>query len=1122
MRTPVLVPLLWLGVAAPAQAPLGPPVEIRVDVATADPAEGTPARTRIDLAAEVLRDGGPREEVVRHLLAALELHPASPAILRELLAVSAEDPDARALWGVAFALACCDDRGRPQLERSDRDLLPAKGDVSRDVARAQADAIAELARFASRLRGRDAGDGVLARWAADLAIDLGREAPRVLDAHAEELTHAVEGPRPDFDTIFAALRELLDAEPVGTSADPEEQEAERVLALDRAIRAARILTGLAAQVGFGKDLKGPPPPDLGDLPQRARESLERIRRRVAERVGEPWTVEELHELGEEERVLFTERHATWANPAVAVSPNRRYTIQTTCGFETLLGAAETIEDHHARLVNWFGSDPFRDRPGVVRLEPEHDGLESNGAPFWWAGGFQSGDRTVMRFAWGSIEGLGRGLTHELTHRFDGTFHPFMPAWLVEGRAVWTGRSYGRISDEHFIEDYLEPHAIQGPYVKGYGNVRNLTKLLDGSIDDYRDNYSAGYALFTYLETWKGASGAPLFAEPLARFMKNARGGRSDPVGFFVDHFADGKDGRPAGLEAFAAGFREFMHQCYRWAWGPEEQDEQNAWIRTNYRLDRVGGSEWRGTVMDAPTFSWARDRAEPWFGQGHALAAGELLAEVGDAKAAAAALCWSLQVDGWRSDNAPLCADQLEAIGQRDAAWTVRREAARRILSLEDPHGEAPMLGKLSKLRALSKELREASDAHAERGLALAAAGFAERHDRIAAAVGAGQMAVPAPVDSDSDYPRIGNPHALATLGWVEDGLTGYEERRVPGLWYETEMGDVHVGRNRPRDATGAMDRRAHQRHAFVRSVEWMAPGRYVVHARVHFTTSFVAGAVVFGWTRRDRNLRLRFSAGDFLYSIGRKEDGAKTKAVSLRLDALWERDGNLPEAAPGEKFEFEQPSSYVDLELRVDGPSVDCYAMGEYQFSYTTPDLTPIEGAVGFATSQGAVRVQTPTVQRLDRGALLAPDDPERDILSMVRRPLPGVPVAENGTIVVWIPRDADTEYLVNEARRALLRLAKPLKDPLHYPQRWVLMVPADLPEEARADIDRVVRTIEPDGLAFVPHVRVRPPEDEVWVLFVDAQGVLRAAGSAEVAIPRSVAGWARRYRPPVREVLR
>ena len=78
---------------------------------------------------------------------------------------------------------------------------------------------------------------------------------------------------------------------------------------------------------------------------------------------------------------------------------------------------ETVEDHHRRLAAWNGVDPFVDGRGIVRVEPGYDGVETNGVPYWWAAGFQRGDLTVLRFAWGSIEGLGHTLTHELTHGF---------------------------------------------------------------------------------------------------------------------------------------------------------------------------------------------------------------------------------------------------------------------------------------------------------------------------------------------------------------------------------------------------------------------------------------------------------------------------------------------------------------------------------------------------------------------------------------------------------------------------------------------------------------------------------------------------------------------------------
>ncbi len=86
--------------------------------------------------------------------------------------------------------------------------------------------------------------------------------------------------------------------------------------------------------------------------------------------------------------------------------------------------------------------------------PEACGLESEGAPFWWAGGFQSGDLTVLRSAWSDVEGLGRGLTHELTHRFVHFYLPGAPRWLNEGLAKYYSTMV--IEDGKVEQDFATP------------------------------------------------------------------------------------------------------------------------------------------------------------------------------------------------------------------------------------------------------------------------------------------------------------------------------------------------------------------------------------------------------------------------------------------------------------------------------------------------------------------------------------------------------------------------------------------------------------------------------------------------------------------------------------------
>ncbi|MGA0870961.1 MAG: hypothetical protein ACO3UM_18695, partial [Planctomycetota bacterium] len=388
-----------------------------------------------------------------------------------------------------------------------------------------------------------------------------------------------------------------------------------------------------------------------------------------------------------------------------------------------------------------------------------------------------------------------------------------------------------------------------------------------------------------------------------------------------------------------------------------------------------------------------------------------------------------------------------------------------------------------------------AASAHRAAGRAVASASRAERHDRIARAVGLEPIGGRVAETALGLCPGFDNPQELGVFGWVEDGLTGFEERRVAGLWYETGTGDIHVGRAKPKDTTGGTDRAAHQRHAFVRSAEWMAPGQYVLRTRIHFTTSYVSGAVVLGWTRRDHNVRIGFEAGDLMYAIGRSEAESKVNRVRLRFSSLWERDGPLPGGSPSHVIEFDRPSSYVDLEIRVDGPTVECWSEGERVFTYTTPTLSPIEGSIGFAAGQGAFRVQAPTVQRLDRGRIVESGEDAATLADLVQRQLPGAPRTDVGALVVWVPSEDDPDFLVSEVRRAIYRLALPIRERVELPQEWCVMLPPGLPDDVRTRIDAEIRSVVPDGLPLAEQAEARPGVRSVWVLFVDAQGFVRSA---------------------------
>lgn len=1088
------------------QAPVGGPIPARTLASPTD----KDARREMDTRLADARRAIAREErrlARRHLAAALSWAPASAEVLR--FALEAAGKEERAIWAQRWWLATMDAKGRGKPDRTTSKLLPAGPLHPGELALARVAALREVARFVAKRNGngkRGRGDGVLVRWAQEIAHELVRRSPALHREFGPRFQDAVTAQRADYKTVLQALRKLM-AAPAPQQKGPATATAEPL-----ALRAARCLTGLGAQAAF-KKLAGPKPPDMSSLRDAARAARAKLRGRIAAEAGEPWTVEKLAALDEKAREAFNLAHASWNRPARGVSPSGLYLVETTCGHRSLLGALQTIEMHHRRLANWYGKDPFQKRQGLVRILPEASGLESEDSPFWWAGGFQRGDLTVLRFSWGTIAGLGRGLTHELTHRFDGVLRPFLPPWLVEGRAVWTGKSYGAAEDEHFLERALDPYTVQAAFIKGYGGRRDFEKLLAGTIDDYRDNYTAGYALFAFLRTWT-IDGKPVFARRLEQYLRRARLGRKKPVAFFLDHFADGKHGRPDGIDAFLEAFHAFLRGCYRHCWR-----ETVPWI-DRYETRRPGGRR-NALIEDEPTWSWARNRAEPWFGDVHAAAAGDVLRDAGDIDAAIAAYLWSLETDGWRRGVGRELARLCDKAGKRDVAWVVRYETERRRLSASQRASAAPMLARLPRLRAFVRLERRHADACREKGERISGAAFDAAANRLASRLGLPRVAVAAGDMSLALLDATEEPRRVSLSGLVEDGLTGYEERRVEGLWFESSQGDLHVGRRKPRNQTGVLDRTAHQRHAFVRSVEWQQPGAYVLHTRVNFTTSFVSGAVILGWTRRDRNVRIHFSAGDFLYAIGRKDDPGRTKSVSLSLQGLWDRESPL-RTRSHRRHEFEHPVASFELELRVFGPSVHVVVQGQHVLSYTTPDLSPIEGAIGFAMGQGAVRFRQPTVQRLDRGCLSQPTgfvgldlggQSPASVAAMLGRPTRGLPRGEHGTIVVLLPRKPSEEWAGRGFDVAMQRLGPLLDDPLHCPQTWAVAVPRGLDLAVQRDLRKRTRGRR---MVWLEHAIDKPFEKGPWLLFVDADGVLRVAEAVrrKKGFSGALRRWARYYR--------
>jgi hypothetical protein len=1087
-----------------------------LDLATqsAVPVEKGPADLRWQMAKTAMQ-AGKLEEARQHLLSALEFHPASPALLLDLVRAAGDDPDLLALWTERFVRAAADAQGKLKLDAAQKKQLPTSKAFVRLFADAQklatvrAQATAELARTVEQwkplAKQPNSARSVVVRWLAELLLTATDHAPNLLASCAANVDKVATAFPPEHDVVIQALLRVLNQKPAAAGSAPQTGPAiDPVAVAERAIRAARILLGMQRQASF-KDLQGPAPKDFSEAAATARQRLGELETTDVSST-KVWTIAELEQMSPEAAVAWSAQHRSWRTPGIALSPTGKYRVETTCGHDTLLGTARTVELHHARLVAHYGQDPFENRQGIVRIVPESSDLEIEGAPFWWAGGFQGGDRTTLRFAWSDIPSLGHGLTHELTHRFDGVLHPFVGSWYGEGHASWTGGHYAKMTATDFQDDHLDLGSVARTAGKGYGARENFEKLLRGTVDDYRDNYFAGYSLYAFLRSYPPKK-EPRYRGALEHFERNARAGQKDPVAWFASNFCDGKQGRPATFDAFLAEWQGFLSGVSQWL---DDKKKGNEWVGD---YGELGTPDAATMVLDEPTWSWARNRAEPFFGQDHAAAATLLLQEAGDLEGTIAAGLWSIQVDGWRLPTARAVA---QAFAQRspEAAQAFAAIAQTRFPDLANTLPQ-PLLGKTKQLVAYEQALAARAAELASSQALVAAGAIAAEHDELARRLGlplSQQLQEHAP-------PSV--PEHLGGHGLTESSLTGYDDRRVKGLWFATPEGDLHVGREKPREATGTMDRASHQRDAFVHSVAWQQPGTYVLRGRVHFTTAFVAGAIVFGHERRDRDLRLKFSSGDFRYAIGKDEKNRAPGKVNLHLEGLWERDGRLPDTNLGWDVDLPKEQGWFDYTLHICGPRVLVEVNGEQLFRYAVHDGAPIEGQVGFAMSMGAIRVQQPTVQRLDAGTTGVPigldvaRQPLVPLEDLLQLPTKGLPRSPNGTLVLWLPKVTEGSP-TDGLPRMLPVLAKLLETPYEYPATWVLAVPGDLPAAERAAAQQRLAEFRKAPLVIVEHQIGQPfVGDYPWLLFLDDLGVLRAASEfGDPAILTKVEPWSRKFR--------
>ena len=1003
--------------------PLGPatPAELLASSGEHSPlpaAKKSEAEVALE-AGERALERGDRRRAAEHFERAVA---GPPAVRRAALLGLAEaargerDDDALARAALGWADTVVDAQGRSG-KRPPRGAFEVRvGDLDlarmgAAVATARARAVAELVGLAGEREAKGARTPqhlLTAAWARRFALDLAQRSPDVLRAARAQLSPEVHAPRGAHVPVLKALQRL----------------AESSLAKGRpgvALQAARAIHGLGAQADF-TDLRGPRPGGMPRWRSKGAELMARARKRMVDGSEKPWTVEELEWLASDEGEAFTRKHRDFSAPGVAVSPRGWYRVESDCGYETLLGVARTVEQHHERLVAYFGSDPFngRDpRQGIVRIVPDPSGLEAEGAPFFWVGGFQGGDTTVLQFSVGTIPGLGRGLTHELTHRFDGALHPGIPAWLAEGRATWTAGAYAFTADEDFAYDHCSPGTLRGVLGRGQARLDALEAILSGEPEDYRDNYSVGNALYVFLRTWfegdadKLSGGTPLFARALQEF-EDSGDHASSPKGRlddFEDRFCDGKEGRPSSLDGFQEMFADFLAGF--------DVEEPAPWTR-RYRssFPKTEKGDW---VYDEPTWTWDWNRAEPVFGQNQARVAGLLLEEHGEDDAAIRALVWARAVDGFDRRTA----EGLDRVLTRGGRSTMEARWANAQELRGEPFEGVLVVGQREQCPTRLQAVWDYHGVLVETAQALQAAGLQGAADRLT--LDARRAAAWAGIEGDRPETAEAALPALASElgGWADEELTGLDEGRPEGLFGIEDDGTILLGRRERRKDSGKLERRGGGR-SFIRSDRWMLAGSYAIATRVTFTTGSNQFLAVLGWTSRERNIRLRLTASDWEYASGRKEGEADFKSVGWGFDGLRTRDGGLPGSSRSGSISLSGTQTSVLLELLVEGSAVSAWVDGQYAGTYHTIDGAPIEGHVGFGTSGGSVELSPPTVRRSDGEAARASGETsDLAALDLERGSGPtfekinnqrvlfgeGREPSSNGSLVLWIPAHSKAE---------------------------------------------------------------------------------------------------------------
>lgn len=924
------------------------------DAARAGPAARDPDVVAHVRSAETAKGAGDIDGAEREYLRALSLDPAAADVMAALIALR-DDKDRRALFAYQAALTGCDDRGTFKFPRDwaeiGKDDLAAMG----ELVKLRAKAARATASATTRLRGAVQAPGL---WYLDgLARLLAQGSPALEALQSESDTKLGDKLEADPEKVVKALRAV-----VLSSTGPGQEAV--------ALEAARILRGLHQQKGQ-KDAKNTGVGEDAEI-AKVQQVIDRIRAQQKASEIKVWTVAELAAIPEAERPAWNAEHASWNRPGVALSTTGLYRIETVCGLETLMIAADEVELHHRRLATWMGKDPFKDRQGTIRLCDSYADMESEGEPFWWAGGWQRGDVTTVLVNFADNAGLGSLLTHELTHRFDGMLHVNLPTWMVEGRAVYTESCSPNPGATTLDERVYLSGRLWEAQANNYCFLEKLPKLLSGDIEDYRHNYDAGYALWLFLVRFRGfdveQDKPPLYAPRVPDYIESFRKQMQyDPTKRFVEHFCDGKDGRPSSLAALCTQLTRFWREGSQ---GGREPEWRKRWTEDNDAAARSLPPGSRRYIYDRPASPRSRERHDPPdYGQYHAYSAGRLFQSLGRRADAFEAYAWALAVDELNAKQLAEVTAFLEEEGSGFVPWVIQHRMQRaRPLELTAPPGPAPgtLSGAWRSSQELCDRLAELEGAYREGKRTALADALRAEHDLLAAWLGSpvlgptGKIAEPTRDIRELTAPFC-PPYVGALLGGVVAERWAPLDSQEDIAWNRPSPSSIELGRDATDAATTGQIRDARVRRVFVRGERSYA-GTYTFRTRVRFMSAYAEARLVVGHTHRDRGVEIRLSGGDYNYAVGESSKGYPLSGVSVGIGDLrpfdWEQSPLYSGAS------FDSPKDTFDVTVHVAGPYVRVLVNDHEIVTHRVTTGQPIEGHIGYGLYRGIVRFEEPEVR--------------------------------------------------------------------------------------------------------------------------------------------------------------